>query len=91
MSDRAVQMRLDWVPGMAADMCNYMADLTKKHEADIKSGFSDFSADELRVTRPGDLLPRNPPRNPPRRRPRNPPRRQRRFRSSNFLSEKKKE
>ena len=64
MSDRAVQMRLDWVPGMAADMCNYMADLTKKHEADIKSGFSDFSADELRVTRPGGPAPAEPAAEP---------------------------
>jgi len=64
MSDRAVQMRVDWVPRMAADMCNYMADLTKKHEADIKSGFSDFSADELRVARPGGPAPAQPAAQP---------------------------
>ena len=58
-----MQMRLDWVPGMAADMCNYMADLTKKHEADIKSGFSD-TADELRVTRPGGPAPAEPAAEP---------------------------
>jgi transcription initiation factor TFIID subunit 1 len=52
-SEEPVELRLDWVPGMAADMVNYIADQAKRHEADIKASFSDFSADSLRVARQG--------------------------------------
>jgi transcription initiation factor TFIID subunit 1 len=52
-SEEPVELRLDWVPGMAADMVNYISDQAKRHEADIKASFSDFSADSLRVVRPG--------------------------------------
>jgi len=52
-SEEPVELRLDWVPGMAADMVNYIADQAKRHEADIKASFSDFSADSMRVARPG--------------------------------------
>jgi len=37
---------------MAADMCNYVADTTAKHEADIQSTFKDFSSSSLRVALP---------------------------------------
>jgi transcription initiation factor TFIID subunit 1 len=51
-SEQPVQLRLDWVPAMAAEMCNYVADTTAKHEADIKSTFKNFSASSLRVALP---------------------------------------
>jgi len=52
MSEQPVQLRLEWVPAMAADMCNYVADTTAKHEADIQSTFKDFSSSSLRVALP---------------------------------------
>lgn len=53
MAEQPVQLRLDWVPGMAVDMVNYIADVASKHEDDIKSQASDFSANLLRMPRPG--------------------------------------
>ena len=57
MAEEPVELRLDWVPGMAADMVNFIADLASKHESDIKANTSDFSADSLRIERPGAAAP----------------------------------
>jgi len=53
MSERPVSLRLDWVPGMAADLLNWCAETTVKYEKDIQSNYSDFSSAFLRVERPG--------------------------------------
>jgi len=53
MNEAPVALRLDWVPGMAADLLNWCAETTKRYERDIQVNYSDFTHEHLVVAHPG--------------------------------------
>ena len=53
MNEAPVALRLDWVPGIAADLLNWCAETTKRYERDIQTNYSDFTHELLVVEHPG--------------------------------------
>ena len=53
MNEAPVALRLDWVPGVAADLLNWCAETTKRYERDIQTNYSDFTHELLVVEHPG--------------------------------------